>query len=323
MDLSVVIPTHNKQALLARTLDALGRQDPGPGVLWEVVVVDDGSTDGTGERLQRLARTFPVPLEVVTPPGNVGRARARNLGARVARGRFLVFLDDDIMAPAGLLAAHLGLAQGRPDLGTIGYAVTDPGLIDAPHFHYLDTRGVARLPEGGAPGRFFVTQNAGVPREAFLGIGGFDEEFSAYGFEDMEVAFRLEERAGIRFRALTGPVPVHIHHHSLDEYLAKKVQCGRHSLPRLARLHPGRIREMRLGAVLDAPGCDPGPGTRFLRTLLDGPLPVWAGRLIGGWPAIGNSRPLAFSLYCRIMGFVILGCYRKGYRETGRHGNKA
>ncbi|MBU2500646.1 glycosyltransferase [bacterium] len=319
MDLSVVIPTHNKQALLARTLEALGRQDPGPGVRWEVVVVDDGSTDGTGGRLEELARTFPVHLTVVTPPENVGRARARNLGARAARGRFLVFLDDDIMAPDGLLAAHLQLVRGRPDLGTIGFAVTDSDLIDAPHFHYLDTRGVARLPAGVAPARYFVTQNAGVPREAFLGIGGFDEEFSGYGFEDMELAFRLEDLAGLRFHALTRPVPVHIHHHSLEEYLAKKIECGGHTLPRLARLHPGRIGEMRLGAVLDAPGCEPGPGTRLLRALLDGPLPGWAERLVAGWPTRGNRRPVAFPLYCKVMGFVILGCFRKGFRETTSH----
>lgn len=319
MDLSVVIPTHNKQALLARTLEALGRQDPGPGVRWEVVVVDDGSTDGTGDRLQSLTGTFPVPLTVVTPPENVGRARARNLGARAARGRFLVFLDDDIMAPDGLLAAHLHLVRGRPDLGTIGFAVTDPDLIDAPHFHYLDTRGAARLPAGVAPARYFVTQNAGVPREAFLGIDGFDEEFSAYGFEDMELAFRLEDLAGLRFHALTRPVPVHIHHHSLEEYLAKKIECGGHTLPRLARLHPGRIGEMRLGPVLDAPGSEPGPGTRLLRALLDGPLPDWAARLVAVWPTRGNRRPVAFPLYCKVMGFVILGCFRKGFRETSSH----
>ncbi len=220
MKLSVVIPTFNKVALLKQTLEALSLQDVSPDCSWEIVVVNDGSSDGTGDFLHSLAVAGGVDLVVVDPPGNVGRARARNLGARSAAGTWILFLDDDIVAPPGLLRAHLDMLEAHPDCGTIGYAVTEPALVDGPHFHYLDSRGVARLGPGPAPGRFFVTQNAAVPRRAFLDSGGFDEEFSTYGFEDMEVAFRLEEKTGVKFLALTSPVPVHVHYHTLEKYLA-------------------------------------------------------------------------------------------------------
>ncbi len=198
----------------------------------------------------------------------------------------MLFLDDDIVAPPGLLAAHLALLAGDPRRGTIGPAVTDPSIVDAPHFHYLDTRGVAKLANGEAPARYFVTQNTAVPREALAAVGGFDEAFSAYGFEDMDLGFRLEDW-GVRFQVLTQPVPRHIHHHTLDEYLAKKRMCGRHSLREVGRRHPSRLREMRLDLVLDPEGVRPTLLARLLRIALDGPL--GAGRA-GASAALAGAR---------------------------------
>lgn len=318
MMLSVVIPTYNKVGLLKKTLAALTRQDAGPDRTWEVVVVNDGSSDGTGAYLEELAGSGELNLVLADPPGNVGRARARNLGAATARGTWILFLDDDIVAPEGLLRAHLDLLEANPGCGTIGYAVTDPALVDAPHFHYLDSRGVARLDPGPAPGRFFVTQNAAVPRQAFLDAGGFDEKFSTYGFEDMEVAFRMEEKEGVRFMALTAPVPVHVHHHTLEEYLAKKVECGRHSLPHLARIHPGRIREMNLHYVADAPGQAGLPlGGRMVRGFLDSGLGGMLPGLVASWPAGRGYDPMWRGLYFMLMNLTVLHCFRKGMREGG------
>ena len=320
MILSVVVPTMNKVDLLRQTLDALRAQDAGPGRAWEVVVVNDGSTDGTAAFLQQIDGQGTDPLfRVVSPPRNVGRARARNLGARHARGMAILFLDDDIVAPPGLVKAHLDMMEAYPGQGTIGYAVTDPAVADAPHFAYLDSRGVAKLAEGEAPSRFFVTQNAAVPRAAFQACGGFDEGFSAYGFEDMEVAFRMEDETGLRFRALKEPVPLHVHHHTLDQYLDKKVECGRESLPHLARLHPGRIREMQLHHVVDAPGeAGPGPLGRIIRAFsilgLDAPLKS----VLRRWPRDARRRPRLAHLHHRLMDLMVLLCFRKGVREGVR-----
>jgi len=317
MLLSVVIPSMNKVALLRQTLAALQAQDPAPGGPWEVVVVNDGSTDGTAGYLASLHAWAEPQLQVVSPPQNVGRARARNLGAQAARGDYLLFLDDDIVAPPGLVAAHLQVLESHPGCGTIGYAVTAPDLVDGPHFHYLDTRGAARLAPGPAPGRFFVTQNAAVPREKFLAIGGFDEGFAAYGFEDMEVAFRLEDEAGLRFETLAAPVPRHVHHHTVSEYFAKKVECGRHSLPHLARLHPGRIREMRLHHVVDVPGglrC--GGMSRAIRWLAVSSFGRRLPNLLGLWPTLNGFRPLLPALYFRLMNLAVLCAYRQGVTDS-------
>ncbi|MBK8166239.1 MAG: glycosyltransferase [bacterium] len=316
MILSVVTPTRDKRPLLERTLAALRAQQLPADVPWEIVVVDDGSTDDTGAWLARQSAATGPPLHVVSPPANVGRARARNLGAAAARGQWLLFLDDDIVAPPGLLAAHLDLLRRHPGDGAIGFAVTAPELVDGPHLRYLDTRGVAKLPPGPAPARYFVTQNASVPRAAFQAVGGFDEAFHAYGFEDMEVAFRLEDQAQVRFHCLPAPVPVHVHHHTLDQLLAKRRECGHGSLQQLAARHPGRLREMSVHHVLDGVGqAPPAASTRLLRAVLDAGLAASLPALLRRWPLGTGVLPPGFALYTRLMNLAVLAAYRQGVRE--------
>ncbi len=319
MILSVVIPTRDKAPLLARTLSALGGQrldEP-----WEIVVVDDASGDGTAGV---LAAATPPPgggLRVVSCPRNVGRAAARNLGWRAAAGRWVLFLDDDIVAPPGLLAAHLARLRERSGCGTIGRVVTDPAIVDGALFHYLDSRGVAKAGGGEVPARYFVTQNAALPREALAAVGGFDERFHAWGLEDMELAFRLEDRLGTRFLAVTSPLPLHAHHHTMADWLAKKRECGAQSLPLLARLHPGRLREMRLHWVIDrsAAPARSWPAS-LLRGAARGPAPRLLAALAGGWPTGPGHAPRAAGPYARLLDLLVLLAYcqglRSGHRQT-------
>jgi len=308
--LSVVIPTRDKAALLARTLEALGTQrldEP-----WELIIVDDASGDGTPALLASAAAT-EGRLRVVSCARNVGRAAARNLGWRAAVGHWVLFLDDDIVAPPGLLAAHLARLRERSGCGTIGRVVTDPDIVDGPLFHYLDSRGVAKAGGGEVPARYFVTQNAAVPREALAAVGGFDERFHAWGFEDMELAFRLEDRLGMRFLAMTAPAPVHAHHHTLSEWLTKKRECGALSLPLLAELHPGRLREMRLHWVIDRSAASVRPGlVSLLRAGARGPAARLLAAFADGWPTGAGQRPIAAKLYARLLDLLVMLAYRQG-----------
>jgi glycosyltransferase involved in cell wall biosynthesis len=318
--LSVVIPTRNKREPLARTLAALRRQTGAPEP-WEIIVVDDASDDGTDSLLAELSRQPASRLLVVSCPENVGRAAARNRGVRAASGTWVLFLDDDIVAPPGLLAAHHRLLETDPKHGTIGRVATDPAIVDAPHFHYIDGQGVAKIRAGPVPARYFVTQNAAVPREALLVVGGFDERFRAYGFEDAEIAFRLEEMAGLRFLPLHDPVPLHVHHHTLTAYLDKKRECGRASVPRLARLHPDRLRQMHLDWVVDPPeACRTPFRIRSFRALASSPAALALERSVARWPTTGEHRPRAGSWYRRCLDLLILCAYRQGLVERRRPG---
>src|SRR5690242_8788112 len=105
MDVSVVIPTRDRAETLERTLDVLAAQKAPPGG-FELVVVDNGSTDATADVLRRAQERLPVPLAALHEP-RPGPAAARNAGVRRAAGNVILFLGDD-MAPAGadLVARH-------------------------------------------------------------------------------------------------------------------------------------------------------------------------------------------------------------------------
>ena len=117
---TVVIPTFERRDVVVGSVTALVEQRYDPG--FEVVVVVDGSTDGTAAALRALQ--VPFPLQVVEQP-NLGAARARNNGARCARGEVLLFLDDDMRAAADLLSAH-DRAHARGADVVVGHVPLDP-----------------------------------------------------------------------------------------------------------------------------------------------------------------------------------------------------
>jgi len=317
--LSVVVPTRDKLSLLQRTLGALEAQTL-PAEAFEVVVVDDASSDGTAAWLADEAEAWGGRLRVVSPDRNLGRAGARNAGANAATGEWLLFLDDDIIAPPALLDAHVALLAGHPGCGVIGLVRTDPALVDGPHFHYIDTRGVAKVRGETVPARYLVTQNTSLPRAAFLAVGGFDEGFTAYGFEDMDLGFRLEDAQGLRFLALRDPVPAHIHHHDFDAWLDKKRECGRGPLQHLAAEHPGRLAEMRLDLVLDVPGAPRAPARlRLARAVARSPLSRLLAAAARGWPTTADHMPRMASLHARLLDGLVLSAYCQGLAEHDHH----
>ena len=192
MEISVIIPTCNNRDVLARTLHTLQTQQF-PHDQYEIVVVDDGSTDGTAEMIHAARGPAPVRYHA---QAHRGRAAARNAGVRIARGRIVVFLDSDFWADPTLLAAHH--AHYPRDARAIvvqGASRTHPESLTTPFMKAREVR--VELPPG-PPGRISLfrvsTRNLSLLRADFLAAGGFDEAFGGYGWEDIELAWRM--RAG-------------------------------------------------------------------------------------------------------------------------------
>lgn len=124
---SIIIPTRNRAPVLAMCLEALAKQDF-PPARFEVIVVDDGSGDGTPGLVERLAPTFPIQVRLLRQPGPHGANAARNRGVREARGELVAFIDDDVLAPehwleslvSGFLAARQSVGSGPVRLSTDG-----------------------------------------------------------------------------------------------------------------------------------------------------------------------------------------------------------
>lgn len=183
--LSVVVPTHGREAGAQRALQALAAQElPGP---WELVVVDDASPDGTWAMLQSLAQACAAEgrgphWRLLRQGRNLGRSGARQQGILAARGPLVVFVDDDVVLAPGALAAHLAGHQkpGGPWLlrGRAIDVAQWPQPGEAP-------------PLGPAGALAFVTNHASLPKDLLLAAGGFDPVFTAYGWEDLELGERL------------------------------------------------------------------------------------------------------------------------------------
>lgn len=233
MRLSVVIPTLDRKERLGRTLAALEAQRGGVEGGVEILVVDDGSTDGSRlllaglEKEGRLRALFP---------GHGGPARARNAGAREAAGEILVFLGDDIVPEPGFLAAHDAAHRETPGepRAVLGRTDWDSSRIRVtPMLRHLERNGLQfgygliRDPEN-APAWFFYASNVSLSRDAFLRLGGFDETFGGAAWEDVEFALRAAAaRPPLRLVYRPGARARHDHPTSVGSFRVRQKASGK------------------------------------------------------------------------------------------------
>lgn len=194
--ITVQLCTYNRRALLGRVLDALFHQDMDPDD-YEIVLVDDGSDDGTYEDI--LSRLSPPCAFHLVRQRNAGLASGRNAGIERARGEIILFMDDDVLATPGLLAAHLRFHRGHPATICRGVAINVASFDDLPPPVY----GLSNY-----SGAYFWTTNVSAPLDLIAKAGRFDERFREYGWEDLELGFRLR-RLGVRSLLVRDAVVYH------------------------------------------------------------------------------------------------------------------
>lgn len=183
LDLTVVIAAYDAAATIDEQLDAL-EAERWTGA-WEVLVVDNGSTDATAALVDARAARWPR-LRRVPATDRRGPAYARNTGARAARGRALAFCDaDDEVGPGWVAAMGTALGDHRFVCGPVELTTLNPTWL-------ADSRGTTGTREAARfDGRFpFASScNLGIDRETFLAMGGFDEDLLVG--EDIDLSMRL------------------------------------------------------------------------------------------------------------------------------------
>lgn len=180
--ISVQMCTYNRKHLLGRALEALFAQDL-PKDEYEVLLVDDGSDDGTADYVKGIQGSAPCTLHYLHQEHRgFGLARGRNLGIRNAQGPIVLFIDDDIVASPQLLSEHVKSHTSHPDHVVRGWVnhVADLNNIHAPRFTMDDVSTA-----------FFWTSNVSATRKHLIQAGMFDEDFNEYGWEDLELGMRL------------------------------------------------------------------------------------------------------------------------------------
>lgn len=250
MEISVVVPTYERVGILRRSLPTILGQDLEAG-RFEVVVVVDGSTDGTTGFLRNEVR-HPA-MRVVEQP-NRGLAAARNRGAREARGRLVLFLDDDAHASPGLARAHVGRHADEPPRVVQGAFP----LLPAARRSFLSV-GVERWSQEltrrlSAPGyrpRFADASfaNASMPRAVWESTGGFRESFRRFGNEDYDYALRLTE-AGVELVFEPSALAWQDYRKSFRRWWAEWYDVGRADV-QLWRLHPRTENELGFARIAE------------------------------------------------------------------------
>ncbi len=180
MRTTIQLCTYNRANLLERVLDACFEQTVDPDS-YEVVLVNDGSTDETSAVIERARSRATCSFTIINQP-NSGLAKGRNAGIARASGERIIFIDDDVLPLPNFVHEHLRSHDRHP------LAIVRGGAINVENFEDLP------LPIWSFKdysGNFFWTTNVSVPLKTIRAIGGFNENFGEYGWEDIDVGLRL------------------------------------------------------------------------------------------------------------------------------------
>jgi glycosyltransferase involved in cell wall biosynthesis len=208
--LSVLISTFNRRdVLVSRTLPAIFGQDL-PADNYEVIVIVDGSTDGTAAALRELRPS--CALRVLEQP-NRGPSAARNAGMRMVRGELVLFLDDDILCSPDVFKLHVEAHDGPGPVVAHGTILLAPGsppsILTNANASWYQKHNARLARQGGLewPDATYLISNSSMPRGLLLECGGLEEELPA--MEDFELGLRLWKR-GVQFRYIPAAVTYEI-----------------------------------------------------------------------------------------------------------------
>jgi glycosyltransferase involved in cell wall biosynthesis len=252
--ISVIMPCHNRASLVGRVLQAYDHQDN--GFTFELIAIDDGSTDDTVAMLQGY-RPSRFDLRVIRLGTNAGPANARNHGIEAARAPLLLLVGDDIVPTPSLVRGHVAAHATRPEIGwaVLGRTIWPPDLPCNSLMRHIDGVGAqqfsyAAMRDGDIfDFRHFYTSNVSVKKQLFDALDTwFDVTFPFAAYEDVELAYRLERGRGLRIVYLQRLLAHHYHYYNARAFAVRQEHCGAMSV-QLVRKHPELASRFRLNRV--------------------------------------------------------------------------
>lgn len=229
MRATIQLCTYNRAHLLGRVLEACFEQTI-DAAEYEIVLVNDGSTDDTAAVIAQAKERATCALTVIEQ-ANSGLAHGRNAGIAAARGERIILIDDDILPVPRFVEEHLrSHAEHARDI--VRGAVINTESFDAlpPPVYSLKNYS----------GNFFWTSNVSVPLATLREAGGFNESFSEYGWEDIDVGLRLRARG---LKSFLNPKAMVFHWKPRPrggnvEGMIRQARAQGRTAVQLAKLHP-------------------------------------------------------------------------------------
>ena len=296
-EISLVVPTYNRRDSVRRLLEALERQSMQPE-LFEVLVVMDGSEDGTDELL--AAMKPPFRLRGLWQ-ANQGRATACNAGIRGAQGELIVLLDDDMQPAPLFLSAHQEAHRGQDSLGILGAVPVVVTPQSPPVTAYMAQKFEQHLQKISQPGyqlnlRDFYSGNFSIRQQALLDTGLFDEHFKIYGNEDLELSLRLR-RAGVSLRYCGQALAYQYYEKDFNALAHDNIAKGSTAVL-FSRMYPEIYSELKLSSYNEA-----SPKWRLLRATLLQLSGIWQTtpeHIVSFMRWLEQKRPARLNLYYQL-----------------------
>ena len=231
LSLTVIIPTYNRKDILKKCLNALFNQTY-PQSDYEIIVVDDGSTDGTERLVKCLLNDSPCVVRYFKQE-NKGPAAARNSGIKNVSAKIVLFIGDDIVATSNLIAEHMKwhLRNSEENVAVLGYVTWSPELRITPFMRWLENGGPQfyyHELEGKETASYkqFYTSNISLKRHFLLRNGLFDEAFKYAAYEDTELGYRLA-RKGLKILYNEKATGYHLHRVNFKTFCKRQKLAGR------------------------------------------------------------------------------------------------
>lgn len=227
--IGVIIPTYNRSDVLLICLKHLEQQIMSD---FEVIVVDDGSTDSTPQLLEEYQHRSSLHLRYIRQE-NSGPARARNVGIAALQAPICLMIGDDILASPVLISTHLQFHQQKPDTQAAALGLTrwsDSGQTVTKFMRWLDDSGMQfaynDLLRGVHPDwKHFYTSNLSL-KTRFLRENPFNELFTKAAMEDMELGYRLELQHGLDLTFIPEALAHHLHPTSFRQACKRMLHVG-------------------------------------------------------------------------------------------------
>ncbi len=233
MEISIIVPTYNRLEMLKKVLGDLNKQTYDLSNV-EVLVIDDCSDVSPYSVVKKLKVRYKLRFYRMSK--NSGQGQVRNKAIKLARGKYLLFLGDDMIPKENLLEEHMKLHKKYNGIAVLGRVFWHPEIrnefmnyIERIQFHYhtIKDKNNVKL--------HFYTSNISLEKSWFEGEE-YSSEFRNYGLEDLEIGYRLEKK-GLRVVYNSGAVVYHFHKYTFEQFCDRMRKVGRSAVI-FVRLHP-------------------------------------------------------------------------------------
>jgi hypothetical protein len=259
MDLSIIIVNLNTKDLTIDCIDSI--QNEGSRIKKEIIVVDNGSVDGSVEELKRYEKKLKN-FTVVFNKENLGFARANNQGIRKAKGKYILLLNSDTLVKKGALGKLIKFAKGKVDAGVVGARLLNPdGSLQSSCYHFPTIKNAIReywfsqkglfekyAPQGKNPQAVDAVVGAAflITPKALKKVGVLDERYFAY-FEDIDYCKKVWQK-GLKVYYLPEAEIIHYHGATFKK-MAKAKDRWKKLIPS-SKIYHGLIKHYILTVVL-------------------------------------------------------------------------